>query len=34
VAAVDLQKGILWIKWIGPHADYDLIDVKEVDYEH
>jgi mRNA interferase HigB len=31
VAAIDFDKGIvLWIKWIGSHADYDRIDVKEV----
>ncbi|HVH76489.1 MAG TPA: type II toxin-antitoxin system HigB family toxin [Stellaceae bacterium] len=33
VAAVDFQRGILWIKWLGSHADYDRIDVKEVDHE-
>ncbi len=30
VAAIDFEKGIIWIKWIGSHADYDRIDVKEV----
>jgi mRNA interferase HigB len=30
VAAIDFEKGIVWIKWIGSHADYDRIDVKEV----
>jgi hypothetical protein len=25
-----LEKDIVWIKWIGSHADYDQIDVKEV----
>jgi len=30
VAAVDFAKAIVWIKWIGTHADYDRIDVKEV----
>jgi len=33
VAAVDFQKGIVWIKWLGNHADYDKIDVKTVTYE-
>src|SRR5271166_728049 len=33
VAAVDFDKGIVWIKWIGIHRDYDRIDVTEVDYE-
>ncbi len=30
VAAIDFEKAIVWIKWIGSHADYDRIDVKEV----
>jgi mRNA-degrading endonuclease HigB of HigAB toxin-antitoxin module len=25
---------IVFIKWIGSHADYDEIDVKTVSYEH
>jgi mRNA interferase HigB len=29
VVAVDFEKGIVWIKWIGTHKDYDRIDVKE-----
>ena len=33
VVAVDFQKGIVWIKWIGTHADYDRIDVREVQHE-
>jgi mRNA interferase HigB len=32
-AAVDFEKGILWIKWIGTHRDYDRIDVKKVEHE-
>src|SRR6266702_2143840 len=28
VVAVDFEKGIVWIKWIGTHKDYDEIDVK------
>jgi mRNA interferase HigB len=32
VVAVDFDKGIVWIKWIGTHRDYDRIDVTEVDY--
>jgi hypothetical protein len=31
VAAVDFEKRIVWIKWIGTHADYDRIDVKKVE---
>jgi len=26
----DFEKGIVWIKWIGTHRDYDKIDVREV----
>lgn len=33
VAAVDFEKGIVWIKWIGAHSDYDRIDVREVEHE-
>jgi len=32
VVAVDFEKGIVWIKWIGTHKDYDRIDVTEVEY--
>jgi mRNA interferase HigB len=28
--AVDFEKSIVWIKWIGTHKDYDKIDVNEV----
>lgn len=30
VAAIDFEKGIVWIKWVGAHEDYDRINVKEV----
>lgn len=30
VVAVDFEKGIVWIKWIGTHKAYDGIDVAEV----
>jgi mRNA interferase HigB len=30
VVAVDFEKSIVWIKWIGIHKDYDKIDVNEV----
>ena len=33
VVAVDFEKGIVWIKWIGTHQDYDRIDVTEVNHE-
>lgn len=32
VVAVDFEKAIVWIKWIGDHKDYDRIDVKEVEH--
>ena len=32
VAAIDFEKGIVWIKRIGTHRDYDRIDVGEVDH--
>jgi len=32
VIAVDFEKSIVWIKWIGTHKDYDKIDVKEVQH--
>ncbi len=33
VVAVDYEKAILWIKWIGTHKAYDRIDVTEVEHE-
>jgi mRNA interferase HigB len=33
VVAIDYEKGIVWIKWLGTHKDYDQIDVAEVDYD-
>jgi len=32
VVAVDFEKGIVWIKWIGTHKAYDRIDVTEVNH--
>jgi mRNA interferase HigB len=32
VTAVDFEKGIVWIKWIGTHKEYDKIDAKKVEY--
>jgi mRNA interferase HigB len=31
--AVDFEKGIIWIKWIGTHKDYDRIDVTEIEHD-
>lgn len=33
VTSVDFEKGIVWIKWIGTHKEYDKIDVREVKHE-
>jgi mRNA interferase HigB len=33
VVAVDFEKSIVWIKWIGTHRDYDRIDVTKVQHE-
>ena len=32
VTAVDFEKSIVWIKWIGTHGDYDRIGVRDVKY--
>ena len=32
VVAVDFEKSIVWIKWIGTHRDYDNIDVRKVQH--
>jgi mRNA interferase HigB len=32
VVAVDFEKAIVWIKWLGTHKDYDRIDVKDVQH--
>lgn len=32
VTAIDFEKGIVWIKWVGSHQDYDRIDVTEVNH--
>jgi mRNA-degrading endonuclease HigB of HigAB toxin-antitoxin module len=34
VVAVDFEKAIVWIKWIGTHRAYDKIDVTEVRHGH
>jgi mRNA interferase HigB len=33
VVAIDFERGIVWIKWLGTHSDYDDIDVTEVRHE-
>jgi mRNA interferase HigB len=32
IVAVDFEKGIVWIKWLGMQRDYNRIDVREVDH--
>ena len=34
IAAIDYRRGIVFIKWLGSHADYDKIDVRTVQYDH
>jgi mRNA interferase HigB len=33
VASIDYEKGLLWIEWLGTHAEYDRIDARTVVYE-
>jgi mRNA interferase HigB len=33
VVAIDFEKSIVWIKWLGTHKDYNRIDVSKVKYE-
>jgi mRNA interferase HigB len=32
VVAIDYEKGIVWIKWLGTHRDYDRIDARRVEH--
>ena len=32
VAAIDYEHGVVYIKWIGTHKEYDKIDVRSVSY--
>lgn len=32
VVAVDYSRQVVFIKWVGSHADYDRIDVRTVEY--
>jgi len=34
VAAIDYQRQIVFIKWLGAHKEYDRIDVRTVQYAH
>lgn len=33
VAAIDYRRGIVFIKWLGTHLDYDKIDARTVKYD-
>ncbi len=33
VVAIDFERPMVWIKWIGTHRNYDRIDVRTVEYE-
>jgi mRNA interferase HigB len=33
VVSVDYEKGMVWIKWLGTHREYDRIDVRGVQHE-
>ena len=33
IAAIDYRRGIVFIKWLGSHTDYDKIDVWTVQYD-
>ncbi|MGH9562774.1 MAG: type II toxin-antitoxin system HigB family toxin [Terracidiphilus sp.] len=32
VVAIDYRRGIVFIKWLGTHKEYDAIDVRTVQY--
>ena len=32
IVAVDFEKAIVWIKWLGTHRDYDRIDARKVEH--
>lgn len=32
VSAIDYRRQIVFIKWLGPHRDYDRIDARTVQY--
>ena len=33
VTAIDYRRGIVFVKWVGSHAEYDKIDVRTVRYD-
>jgi mRNA interferase HigB len=34
IVAIDYDKGIIWIKWIGNHKAYDKVNAAEVSYDN
>ena len=32
IAAVDIEKSAVWIKWLGTHREYDRIDARTVEH--
>jgi mRNA interferase HigB len=34
VTAIDYQRKLVFIKWLGTHKEYDRIDVRTVQYAH
>lgn len=33
IVAVDFERAVVWIKWIGTHRDHDRIDARKVEHE-
>ncbi|MFT3987467.1 type II toxin-antitoxin system HigB family toxin [Aestuariivirga sp.] len=33
ITSVDIEKQIVWIKWIGTHKDYDRINARSIEHE-
>jgi len=33
LAAIDYRRGIVFVKWVGSHTEYDKIDVRTVRYD-
>jgi mRNA interferase HigB len=33
VVAIDYRRQVVYIKWVGSHAEYDLIDAETIQYE-
>jgi mRNA interferase HigB len=33
VTAIDYRRGIVFVKWVGSHGEYDKIDVRTVRYD-